>query len=67
MFKTKDLRSETEDELDMKLEALRKEMYELKSQQLDNKTQKTHLIGQKRKEVARILTIKRERELERSQ
>jgi large subunit ribosomal protein L29 len=60
MMKAKDLRSEKEAELDAKLDTLRKEVYELRSEKLDSKTQKTHLIGQKKKEIARILTVKRE-------
>lgn len=67
MYKANDLRSDSLDELELKLEALRKEIYELRSQQLDNKSQKIHLIGQKRKDIARILTIQKQKELERSQ
>lgn len=63
MLKAQDLRSESDEELTIKLEGLRKEIFELRSQKLDTKTQKTHLIGQKRKEIARILTVKREREI----
>lgn len=66
MYKAKDLRNEGDEELDEKLNTLRKEVFELRSERLDSKTQKTHLISQKRKEVARILTIKRERELTRA-
>lgn len=62
MLKAKDLRAEAVEELDVKLDTLRKEIFELRSQRLDSKTQKTHLIRQKRKEVARILTVKRESE-----
>ena len=63
MLKAKDLRNESEEELERKLEDLQKEIYDLRSQQLDKKTQKTHLISQKRKEIARILTIRSEREV----
>lgn len=63
MYKASDLRNESAEELDVKLDTLRAEIFELRSERLDSKTQKTHLIGQKRKEIARILTIKREREL----
>lgn len=61
MLKAKDLRDEKAEELDVKLEVLQKEIFELRSQKLDTKTQKTHLIGQKRKEIARILTVKKEK------
>lgn len=63
MYKASELKNESGEELDVKLETLRKEIFELRSERLDSKTQKTHLIRQKRKEVARILTVKREREL----
>jgi large subunit ribosomal protein L29 len=63
MLKAQELRNDSVEELGTKLEALRKEIFQLRSQRLDSKTQKTHLIGQKRKEIARILTVKREREL----
>lgn len=63
MYKAKDLMSESGEELELKLDVLRKEIFELRSQKLDSKTQKTHLIGQKRKEIARILTVKRQKEL----
>lgn len=65
MLKAQELRSESSEEFENKLETLRKEIFELRSQKLDSKTQKTHLIGQKRKEIARILTVKREQELKR--
>lgn len=67
MLKAKDLRNESEEELNVKLETLHKEIFFLRGQHLDNKTPKIHLIGQKRKEIARLLTVQRERELERSQ
>jgi large subunit ribosomal protein L29 len=63
MLKARDLRNDSEEELGTKLEQLRREIFQLKGQRLDSKTQKTHLIGQKRKEIARILTVKKEREL----
>ena len=63
MLKAKELRSESAEELELKVVTLRKEIFHLRGQRLDSKTQKTHLIGQKRKEIARILTVRREREL----
>jgi large subunit ribosomal protein L29 len=59
--RAKDFRNEKTEELEAKLELLRKEVYDLRSQKLDSKTQKTHLIGLKKKEIARLLTVKRER------
>ena len=57
MLKAKDLRDESREELELKLEANRVEIFNLRSQKLDSKTQKTHLIGEKRREIARILTV----------
>jgi large subunit ribosomal protein L29 len=61
MLKAQELRNESDEELETKLETLRGEILQLRSQKLDSKTQKTHLIGQKRKEIARILTVQREK------
>jgi len=63
MLKAQELRNESDEELVIKLEQLRKEVFQLRGQKLDSKTQKTHLICQKRKEIARILTVRKEREL----
>ncbi len=59
-----DLRSENDEQLSLNVKTLREEIYKLRSQVLDSKTQKTHFIKQKRRDVARILTIQREKELE---
>ena len=55
MLKAKELRNESDEELNLKLETLQKEIFELRSQKLDSKVQQTHLIGHKRKEIARPL------------
>lgn len=62
MLKAKDLRNESVEELEAKIVTKRKEIYDLRSQKLDSKTQKTHLIGHLRKEIARIMTVKKEKE-----
>ncbi|MFZ0566210.1 MAG: 50S ribosomal protein L29 [Chlamydiales bacterium] len=62
MSKVQTLRDQSEEELDLQLETLYKEVIDLRGQRQDSKAQKTHIIGQKRKEIARILTIKKERE-----
>lgn len=62
-MKASELRNESNEELDEKLESLKREIFELRSQKLDSKSQKTHLIGEKRKNIARILTLKKEKEL----
>jgi large subunit ribosomal protein L29 len=63
MLKAKDLVNESAEELEIKLETLRKEIFQLRGQALSKKTPQTHVIGQKKKEIARIMTIKRQREL----
>ena len=61
MLKAKDLRSVSLEELQSQLSTLRVEIYQLYNQ-VERKTEKPHLIGQKRKEIARILTVLREKE-----
>jgi len=63
MLKMNDLRNEKDEELDHKHLELSKEIFALRSARLDAKDQKTHLISQKKREIARILTVKRERQL----
>lgn len=64
-MKAKDLQGESVDELNLKLETLHQEIFELRSQRLDGKTQQTHLIGEKRKNIARIKTVLTAKELQR--
>ena len=62
MLKAKDLRNEGREELISKLKSLREELYE-NSSTFEKKSEKPHIKGQKRKEIARILTVLREEEL----
>lgn len=62
MSKASEYRDASVDELEITLETLHKEIYEQRSEKLDGKTQKTHLIRQARKNIARIKTILREKE-----
>lgn len=55
-------RDQSSDELKVALETLRKEIFQERSAHAEAKGQKTHVIGQKRKEIARILTILGEKE-----
>ena len=57
MLKAKELRDESVDELEAKQKTLRQEIFDLRGDSLDGRSQKTHLIRQKRKEIARILTV----------
>ncbi len=61
MSKASEYRDTSVDELEIKLDTLQKEIYELRSERLDGKTQKTHLIREGRKNIARIKTILREK------
>jgi large subunit ribosomal protein L29 len=67
MIKAQELRDKSDEELEEMYHSLLKEIFDLRSQRLDTKNDKTHLIGQKRKEIARLLTIKRQRELAQKQ
>ena len=57
MLKAKDLRNDSIEELEAKCAGLRAEIFGLRSERLDSRTQKTHLIREKRKEIARIKTV----------
>lgn len=61
MLKAKDLRNENLDELKAKVFTLRQEVYELRGGN-ERKREKPHLIAQKRKDIAKILTVLREKE-----
>lgn len=59
--KAKDFREKGPADLELELEKLAQEVYNLRSQTMDGKSVKTHLIRQKRKEIARIKTVQNER------
>jgi large subunit ribosomal protein L29 len=62
MLKAKDLRDQTIDELNATYEDICKEMFKLKNEaRLTKKTEKPHLIRQKKKDVARLLTVMNEK------
>lgn len=63
-MKKEELRNENCEQLKVMVETLRDEIFELRSQLRDNKSQKTHLIREKRREVARIKTLVKEKEME---
>jgi large subunit ribosomal protein L29 len=65
MAKAKDLRTQSEGELEAQLDDLRKEIYELRNALSSKKEDvKPFKIMLKRKDIARILTILRERQIE---
>lgn len=64
MAKAKELRDQSTEELEARCRDLRKELFVLINQgKQDKKMEKTHLIRQKRKDIARLLTVLREKEM----
>lgn len=59
----KELRELTDDELKTKLDELRRELFNLKFQQATHQLKNPSRIRVVRKDIARILTILREKEL----
>ena len=51
------------DELDMKLEELEKHLFDLRSQSVTEKLENSKAIINVRRDIARVKTIKREKEL----
>lgn len=62
--KASELRNISLEELDVMVDSLRKEIYELRSAVPEGKMQQTHIIADKKVEIARALTVKREKELQ---
>lgn len=62
MNKAQHLRDKSAEEREEVLLTLKKEIFELRGKKVGSRGDKTHLIRQKKKEIARILTIKRENE-----
>lgn len=64
MRKAKDLRDQSLDEIKAAYSDTCKELFHLINQgKQEKKLEKPHLIRQKRKEIARVLTVLREKEL----
>ena len=62
--KTKELREMSDDELDQKLLESKHELFNLRFQLATGKQDNSARLGQVRKEIARIATLLREREIE---
>ena len=60
-LKPEQIREMTDDELRQKVEALRKELFDLRTQVKSGRAEKPHRISQARKEIARALTVLNER------
>ena len=64
MLKAKDLRDQTAEELEVKVEEIENEMFSLKSKlKAERKLEKPHVIKELRRDRARIMTILKEKEL----
>ncbi|PMQ00974.1 MAG: 50S ribosomal protein L29 [Dictyoglomus sp. NZ13-RE01] len=66
MVKARDLREKTDEELKEELKKLRMELFNLRFQLSTGGLTNPHRIKMVRKDIARILTILRERELNKS-
>ncbi len=65
-LKAKELRSLSSDELADKAEALRKELFQMRFDAKLGKLNTTTKLGIKRRELAKVLTVKREMELKKN-
>lgn len=64
MKKAKDFRDLSIEELEATYNDARKELFHLVNElKHSKKAEKTHLISQKKKEIARLLTVKRQKQL----
>ncbi|MCB1148583.1 MAG: 50S ribosomal protein L29 [Chlamydiia bacterium] len=63
MLKAKELRDQTLDELQLLYRDLLKELFEIRNKAQIEKPKETHLTRQKRREIARVLTVIRQKEL----
>ncbi len=59
MAKIADLRSQTADQLSDELLKLKKEQFNLRFQKATGQVEKTHRVGEVRKDIARIKTVLR--------
>ena len=63
-MKVKELRNFSSEELKERVESLKKNLFELNFQRKYGKIEKPHLFRQYKKEIARVLTILKEKENE---
>ena len=61
MIKANELRNMTVDEIGMKVEALKKELFDLRTEARAGRIEKPHRIKEARKDIARCQTIIREK------
>ncbi len=63
-MKTKDLRGQSDEQLQLSLNEVQKNLFHLRVQSATDRLETPSEMRKARRDVARILTIKRERELE---
>ena len=61
MVKARELRALSEAELKEKLSSLRKQLMEISLQKKSNRVEKPHLFTQIKRDIARVLTVLREK------
>jgi large subunit ribosomal protein L29 len=61
--KIKEIREHSDDQLATELQALERRIFELRSQGVTEKIQATSELGKARKDIARIKTVMRQRQL----
>ena len=60
MLKAADIRNLTVDEINTRIDACKKELFTLRVQAKTGKLEKQHRIKELKRDIARLLTIKRE-------
>lgn len=60
-MKISEVRALSDDELAMELERSRRQLFDIRSQSVTEKLEDTTLIGKAKRDIARILTVQRER------
>ena len=61
-MKTEELREKNVDELEAELVKLRKEHFNLRMQRASEQLPQTHLVGEKKRDIARVKTLIREKQ-----
>ncbi len=62
-MKIKDIKQLSDEELASELDRLRRHLFDIRSQAVTEKLEDTTLIGHGRRDIARLLTVMRERQI----
>lgn len=65
-MKPNDLRQLSDDEIKAELERLRRHLFDLRSQSVTEKLEDPSMLGKTRRDIARILTVRRQRQTQAS-